>query len=343
MIISRTPLRIALFGGGTQCPEWYRANGASVLTASIDKYCYISCRVLPPFFEHKTRVVYSKIENCREIDEIRHPAVREILRFMEIDYGLEIHYDADLPARTGMGSDSAFTVGLLHALQAQLGIMPTRKRLAAESIKISHELMNEPVPAQDHVCAAYGGINKINFAKDGQFRITPIEIPPQRIEELNSNLMLFFTEKESGNHKRSEENTANEKPAEQELKEIQDLVGRAIEILKSREDIAPFAELLETTGKIEKKFRTRITETKADDLYRMACNAGALGGKTTRADGAGFLLLVVPPNAQNSVRKALAGSICVPFMFEFAGSRIIFYKSDREDYKQLHTKSKPMK
>ncbi|MHC4741725.1 MAG: GHMP family kinase ATP-binding protein [Planctomycetota bacterium] len=340
MIISRTPLRISLFGGGTQCPGWYRTNGASALTAAIDKYCYISCRVLPPFFEHKTRVVYSRIENCREIDQIRHPAVREILRFMKIDYGLEIHHDADLPARTGMGSDSAFTVGLLHALQANLGIMPTKKRLAAESVRIERDILNEPVAPQDQVCAAYGGINKINFAKDGQFQVTPIHLPPRRIDELNSQLMLLFIENESQNTPpldRAHENTNARQTA---LKEMQALVGQAVDLLQSEDDISRFAQLLDRAGTLERAFSPNLAETKADKLYRKAKKAGALGGKTTRPDGAGFLLLFVPPNEQKNVRQALAKNIYVPFQFEFTGSRIIFYKSDREDYKKLHKKTK---
>lgn len=340
MIISRTPVRISLFGGGTQCPEWYRTNGASVLSASLDKYCYITCRILPPFFEHKMRIVYSQIENCREIDEIRHPAVREILRFMKIDYGLEIHCDADLPARTGVGSGSAFTVGLLHALQAQLGIMPTKKRLAAESVKIEHDILKEPVASQDQVCAAYGGINKINFAKNGQFQITPINLSAPRIDELNSHLMLFFTEKESQNTTPLEHTAEITNANEPVLKEMQTLVNEAIDLLQSNRDICEFAKLLNRTRTLEKAFSPNLPETKADKLYRKACRAGALGGKNTRPDGAGFILLFVPPNAQKSVKETLSQSIHVPFEFEFAGSQIIFYKSDREDYKQLHRNTK---
>ncbi|HEY3354780.1 MAG TPA: kinase, partial [Polyangia bacterium] len=193
MIISRTPFRISFFGGGSDYPAWYRDHGGAVLATAIDKYCYLTCRYLPPFFEHRLRVVYSKIENCQTVDEITHPAVREILRYLKIERGVEIHHDGDLPARSGMGSSSAFTVGLLHALYALRGEMPDRHRLAMESIHLEQAVLKETVGSQDQVLAAYGGFNHVIFDPSGEITVRPMTLPRERVRELNAHLMLFFT------------------------------------------------------------------------------------------------------------------------------------------------------
>ena len=193
MIISRTPFRISFFGGGTDYPAWYRKNGGAVLAATINKYCYISCRHLPPFFEHRYRIVYSKMENCQNIDSISHPSVRAVLSYLSINRGLEIHHDGDLPARSGMGSSSAFTVGLLHALYALNGQIIDKQRLCEESIHIEQELLKETVGSQDQVSAAYGGLNHIIFPSKGKIAVKPVPLTNNRIEELNSHLMLFYT------------------------------------------------------------------------------------------------------------------------------------------------------
>src|SRR6267143_4430306 len=185
MIISRTPFRISFFGGGTDYPAWYRAYGGSVLATTINKYCYISCRYLPPFFDHRIRVVYSKIENCQYAGEIDHPAVREVLRYLKIDRGVEIHHDGDLPARSGMGSSSAFTVGLLHALHGLLGRMPNKRQLAAEAIVVEQERLRETVGSQDQVLAAYGGFNHIRFPVDGDAVVRPVTFGSERLAALN--------------------------------------------------------------------------------------------------------------------------------------------------------------
>ena len=193
MIISRTPFRISFFGGGTDYPAWYREHGGVVLGTTIDKYCYITCRYLPPFFEHKIRIVYSKIENCQSIGEIVHPAVREILRYLKIERGVEIHHDGDLPAKSGMGSSSSFVVGLLHALYALKGYMAGKEQLAKESIYIEQECMRETVGSQDQVLAAYGGFNHITFLASGDISVKPMVLSRDRVSELNSCLMLVFT------------------------------------------------------------------------------------------------------------------------------------------------------
>jgi D-glycero-alpha-D-manno-heptose-7-phosphate kinase len=193
MIVSRTPFRLSFFGGGTDYPAWFRQHGGTVLSTTINKYCYLTVRYLPPFFEHRIRVVYSKIENCQSIDEIAHPAVRETLRFLQIERGIEVHHDGDLPAGSGMGSSSAFTVGLLHALHALQGRMPSKRQLAEQSIHIEQELIREAVGSQDQISAAYGGFNQISFLADGSFTVTPITVRRDRLTELNSSLMLFYT------------------------------------------------------------------------------------------------------------------------------------------------------
>src|SRR6266702_4027046 len=193
MIICRTPYRISFFGGGTDYPSWYRSHGGAVLAASIDKYCYLTCRYLPPFFEHAIRIVYRRIETCMTIDEIGHPAVREALRLLRIDRGIELHHDGDLPARSGMGSSSAFTVGLLHALHALRGEMASKMQLARESIHIEQELLQEAVGSQDQMMAAYGGLRHLHFQPDGKVTAEPVILPPERLAELQGHLMLFYT------------------------------------------------------------------------------------------------------------------------------------------------------
>jgi len=193
MIITRTPFRISFFGGGTDYPAWYRQHGGAVLATTINKYCYITCRALPPFFEHRLRVVYSRNETCSTIDEIKHPAAREVLRFLRIERGVEIHHDGDLPARSGMGSSSAFTVGLLLALHAFEGRMVGSGQLTEESIHIEQDVIGETVGSQDQVCAAHGGFNHILFSSSGEITVRPIIVPPARLEELSSSLMLFYT------------------------------------------------------------------------------------------------------------------------------------------------------
>src|ERR1017187_234042 len=193
MIISRTPYRVSFFGGGTDYPAWYRQHGGAVLAATINKYCYLTCRYLPPFLEHRIRVVYSKIELCHTVEEITHPSVRETLRYLKIERGIEIHHGGDLPGRSGMGSSSAFTVGLLHALYALKGRVIGKKQLAEESIHLEQNVLKETVGSQDQVCAAYGGLNKISFLQNGDFSVQPMTLARERLEELNSHLMLFYT------------------------------------------------------------------------------------------------------------------------------------------------------
>jgi D-glycero-alpha-D-manno-heptose-7-phosphate kinase len=334
MIINRTPFRISFFGGGTDYPSWYLKHGGSVLSSSIDKYCYITCRTLPPFFEHKLRVVYSKVELCNHFEEVRHPVIREVIRFLKINDGLEIHYDGDLPARSGMGSSSSFTVGLLHALYAHLGIMPSKSKLASEGIYIEQEMMRETVGSQDQVCTAYGGLNQINFLTSSKIEVCPLTLSSTRIKEFNSHLMLFYTGISRTASELAKGYTVEMDRKIELFRKTQRMVEEGIEILQRHNDICKFGELLHEAWVVKRQLCPEASNPYVDELYKRARDAGAIGGKITGAGGGGFLLLFVPPSAQNVVREALAEKIYVPFSFEFCGSQIIFYEPERESYRE---------
>ena len=335
MIISRTPFRISFFGGGTDYPAWYSKNGGSVLSTTIDKYCYITIRYLPPFFEHKIRIVYSKIENCQAVDEIKHPAVRETLRFLKFERGLEIHHDGDLPARSGMGSSSSFTVGLLNALYALKGVMVSKKQLGMESIHIEQDLIKETVGSQDQTAVAYGGLNDITFAKSGEIDVRPLIIPRARRDELNSHLMLFYT-----GIMRTASDVANSyvkdiRNKEKLLVKMQDMVRQGCSILQSNTRISRFGELLHEAWIAKRGLSSEVTNSVVDALYKQARENGAIGGKIIGAGGGGFLLLFVPPPVQSRVRESLSELLHVPFRFESNGSQIILYDPETEDYSDV--------
>ena len=328
MIISRTPYRISFFGGGTDYPAWYRKHGGAVLATTIDKYCYLSCRHLPPFFEHKIRVVYSKIESCQAIDEIGHPAVREVLRYVNIDRGVEIHHDGDLPARSGMGTSSSFTVGLLHALYALKGYMPSKQQLATESIHIEQEVLKETVGSQDQVSAAYGGFNHITFMPNNTFSVRPITLSSDRLKELNSHLMLFYTGILRTSSTIAESYVNDMEGRKRQLRIMKDLIEESISILNNGDDISGFGELLHESWQAKRSLSPKISNSYVDELYGEAISSGATGGKLTGAGGGGFLLLFVPPHRQKEVREKLNKLIFVPFKIDFSGSQIIFYDSE---------------
>jgi D-glycero-alpha-D-manno-heptose-7-phosphate kinase len=334
VIITRTPFRISFFGGGTDYPAWYRAHGGAVVATTIDKYCYISCRTLPPFFEHRTRLVYSKMENVQSIDEIQHPSVRETLRYLNIQRGVEIHHDADLPARSGMGSSSAFTVGLLNALHALTGRMASKQELARESIFLEQETLRETVGSQDQVCAAYGGFNHILFHPSGEISVRPIIIPVARQQELESHLMLFYT----GIKRTAAQVAETFVPAldakKRQLRVLHDLVDESLSILGGRVDLSEFGGLMHESWLAKRSLSEKVSCSEIDEVYDAARSAGAIGGKITGAGGGGFLLLFVPPERQSAVRERLQRLIHVPLAFERAGSQVIFYDRD-QDYSQI--------
>jgi D-glycero-alpha-D-manno-heptose-7-phosphate kinase len=326
MIISRTPYRISFFGGGTDYPSWYQIHGGAVLAATIDKYCYLTCRYLPPFFEHRSRVVYSKIESCTANDEIAHPSVREVLRHLEIKRGIEIHHDGDLPARSGMGSSSAFTVGLLNAAYALQGQMPTKRQLALESIYVEQEMLRETVGSQDQVMAAFGGLRHVQFLPGGEFSVRPITLPAPRMTELNDHLMLFYTGivRTASDLAKSYVDDIHSK--RRQLRIMKDLVEEGLSILNSGSDLHNFGLLLHEAWLAKRSLSAQVSNSQVDELYSRAQSGGAIGGKLTGAGGGGFMLLFVPPDRQEAVKVELDNLIHVPFRFEPSGSQIIFYE-----------------
>ncbi len=329
MIISRTPFRLSFFGGGTDYPEWYSKHGGAVLATTIDKYCYLNCRYLPPFFEHRYCIVYSKVEHCQTVDEIVHPAVREALRYLDIRRGVEIHHDADIPARSGVGSSSAFTVGLLNALYALKGQMVHKHRLATESVHLEQNILKETVGSQDQVLAAYGGLNHIVFHQNGEITVSPITVGADRIRELAAHLMLVYT----GIKRTASNIAASFVPAidarRRQLRVMKDLVAESISIVSGDRDILEFGELLHEAWLAKRSLSNDISNSDVDSLYETARAAGATGGKLVGAGGGGFFLLFVPPSKQQAVRESLSTVIHVPFKFDFSGSQIIF--CDREE------------
>ena len=342
MIITRTPFRISLFGGGTDYPGWYREHGGAVLSTTIDKYCYINARYLPPFFEHQFRVVYSRIESTNRIEEIEHPSVRATLNFMNFQRGVEIHHDGDLPARSGMGSSSSFTVGLLNALHALQGHMATKEQLANESIMVEQELLKENVGSQDQVNAAYGGFNHITFHTSGEISVRPVIIPPDRQDELTSHLMLFYTGIKRTADKVAGEYIASLEAKRRQLRILRDMVEEGLSMLCGHGPIKEFGELLHEGWLAKQSISDKISNSAIAEVYNAARDAGAIGGKITGAGGGGFMLLFVPPQDQPAVREKLTNLLHVPFQFEKAGSQVIFYDRD-QDYSAAEADNKSRK
>jgi D-glycero-alpha-D-manno-heptose-7-phosphate kinase len=328
MIIVRTPFRVSLFGGGTDYPTWYQEHGGAVLATTIDKYCYLTCRKLPPFFEHRYRLVYSNIETVKAISEIEHPAVRAVLQWSNEDYGLEIHHDGDLPARSGLGSSSSFTVSLIHAMQALKGIYSTKEQLARDAIHIEQNIIKEHVGSQDQISAAYGGFNRIEFkANDEGFIVEPITFNKDRRKELQSHLMLCFTGFSRIASEIACSKINNIKNRYNELKRMHEMVNESIQILLNPNDpIEKFGHLLHESWLYKRSLSEKVSNLEIDTLYETARSAGAIGGKLLGAGGGGFLLLFVKPENQAKVRDSLNKLIHVPFQFEDTGSRVVLYQ-----------------
>ena len=327
MIITRTPFRISFFGGGTDYPGWFRNHGGAVLATTIDKFCYISCRRLPPFFEHKHRIVYSHIENVQHNDEIKHPAVRAVLNWARVVEGLEIHHDGDLPARSGLGSSSAFTVGLIHALYGLRGEMVSKNTLAREAIHIEQNLIRENVGSQDQVSAAYGGFNRIDFHRNDSFEVSPIVLTGERRNELHSHLMLCFTGLSRIADQIAKSKIENLKNREAELKRMGEMVDESIEILtNTRVNIDEFGKLLDLSWKLKRSLSAQVSTPVIDTLYDEAMRAGALGGKILGAGGGGFLLLFAKPERHAAIRERLKDLVHVSFNFDDSGSRVVLYQ-----------------
>jgi D-glycero-alpha-D-manno-heptose-7-phosphate kinase len=329
MIISRTPFRISFFGGGTDYPAWYREHGGAVLSTTFNKYCHISCRYLPPFFDYKYLIRYRLREETRTIAEINHPSVRECLTFTGIDRGVEIIYTGDVPGQSGIGSSSAFTVGLLNALCALKGQIVTKRKLARDAIHVEQELIKENVGTQDQVATSFGGFNRIDFGGSTDFFVTPVTVDKRRLDILQSHLMLFFT---------GFSRTASEIAAEQiketpnrkaELMRMKEIVDEAIAILGLREnDITDFGKLMHESWKLKKRLSPLVSTSEIDSIYETAQREGAIGGKILGAGGGGFMLLFVRPEAHARIRQSLASLLYVPFAFEELGSQVVLYTTE---------------
>jgi len=328
MIIVRTPFRVSFFGGGTDYPAWYEKNGGSVLSASINKYCYITVRHLPPFFEHKTRIVWSKIELINHINEIQHPTVSAIIKFLNLgDSGLEIHHEGDLPARSGLGSSSSFAVGLLHALYALNGKLITKHELALNAIYVEQKIMKENVGSQDQVIVSYGGFNRIDFGDLNKVIVSPITITEQRLNLFQQHIMLFFTGLARNASEIAGEQIRNITKKEVELKTMQQMVDEAIKILANNngESFDDFGKLLDENWKLKKSLSSQISSPYIDEIYKKGIEAGALGGKILGAGSGGFILFFTKPDKQEKIKKALKNFLYVPVKFDYLGSQIIHY------------------
>lgn len=329
MIISRTPYRISFFGGGTDYPVWYKEHGGAVLATTINKYSYITCRYLPPFFDHKYRIVYSKTETTQNISEIQHPSVRATLNFMGINRGTEIHHDGDLPARTGLGTSSTFTVGLVHSLYALKGKMATKRQLALDSIHIEQELLKENVGVQDQTSAAFGGFNKIEFGGENHIQVQPITINQKKCHQLQDHLMLYFSGFSRFASEIASEQIKKTPDKQDELHKMQAMVDEAIGILNGGDsDISDFGKLLHENWTIKRSLTDKISTPQIDKIYNDAIEAGALGGKLLGAGGGGFILFFVEPEFQPAVKEKLKNLLYVPFKFENTGSQIIYYTTE---------------
>lgn len=329
MIISRTPFRISFFGGGTDYPQWYREHTGSVLATTINKYCYITCRYLPPFFDHKSRIIYSKMEHVKRVADIDHPSVRECLKFMKIRDGVEIHHDGDLPARTGLGSSSSFTVGLLNSLYALKGEMASKEQLAREAIYIEQDMCKETVGCQDQTLAAYGGLNYIQFGGNNHLQVQRVTLSEGILENFQDHLMLYFTGFSRYASKIAEHQIQTMEKKKNDLMAIHQMVPCALELLR-KDSMRKFGQLLHESWMIKRDLSSKITSDHIDKIYAAARSAGAVGGKLLGAGGGGFMLFFVPPGKQEKVRERLKKLLLVPFKMESLGTQIIFYQPNGE-------------
>ncbi len=323
MIITQTPYRISFFGGGTDLPAWYRKYGGSVLSTTVNKYCYVTCRYLPPFFNHKHRIVYSKIEMPNRINQIFHPVVRNCLKHTGIEKGIEIYHQGDLPAWSGMGTSSSFTVGLLHALRTLQGEKMEKHDLALKAIHIEQNMIKDAVGSQDQTAVAFGGLNKIDFLPDDRIIVTPVSLPSERLKQFEDHLLLFFTgiiRKSSDIEKKK---IRNFKSRKNELAKMYSMVEPAVKVLKDG-NLNKFGEMLHESWLLKRSLSENVSNNSIDLAYNRARSAGAIGGKLLGAGGGGFMLLFVEPQKQRLVKKALQHLLNVPFKFESSGSQIIY-------------------
>lgn len=329
MIITQTPFRMSFFGGGTDMESFFKEYGGAVLSTTFDKYCYVNVRHLPRFFDYSTELSYSKIERVTDVNDIKHPAIRNAMKMLDM-HEIRLTYEADLPARSGLGTSSSFAVGMLNAFHALKGKYADKKQLADEAIYLERDLCNEAGGWQDQIAASYGGFNRINFSADG-YEVLPVIISPERKKRLNQNLMMFFTGFTRFSSDVQKANAVGKVDKTAQLKEMLSLVDDAERVLVDKKsDLDDFGRLLDHTWKLKRQTGSAVSTNSIDELYAKGIAAGALGGKLLGAGGGGFIVFYVRPEQQDSVRKAMEDLLYVPFKFEDSGTRVIHYTP--EDY-----------
>ncbi len=329
MIITRTPMRISFFGGGTDYPVWFREHGGAVLSTTIDKSCYITCRRLPPFFEYHTRISYSRVENVTSNASIAHPSVRACLQYLKIDEGVEIHHVADLPARTGLGTSSAFTVGLLLGLYALKNQMRDKHALTTDAIHVERELLQEAVGSQDQASAAFGGFNRIHFHPDDTIEVKRVLADKSRLAELERHLALYFTGFSRIASEVAKEQIKATPSKAKELRVMQQMVDEAESIVANpAHSFDDFGRLMNEASKVKRSLTRNITSSSIDEIYEAGISAGALGGKLLGAGGGGFMLFFVPPERRHALRSKLKKLLCVPITFSARGSQVVVYEPE---------------
>lgn len=329
MVISKTPFRMSFFGGGTDYPEFYQEHGGSVLSTTFDKYCYVTARHLPPFFEYENMIAYSKVEKVNSTDEIVHPSIRETMKYMDMRQ-MHVGYDGDLPARAGLGSSSSFVVGMMNSFYALKGKYVEKRRLADEAIYIERVLCKESGGIQDQIAVAFGGLNRIDFGAGG-YSVTPIIMHPERKKQLNKNLMLFFTgfSRISAEIAESQKKVTSSGTKTPELCHMVEIVQEACSLLQDKKsDLNGFGKLLDEAWKIKRGITNKISTSSIDRIYNEAIQAGATGGKLLGAGGGGFILFYVEEERQKKVREELKDLVYVPFEFEDDGSQIMYYAEE---------------
>lgn len=327
MIITKTPFRMSFFGGGTDFNGFFNEHGGAVLSTTFDKFAYVTVRKLPPFFDYKTHITYSKEEKVNETSQIVHPAIRNAMQWLNLE-NIRMTYEADLPARSGLGTSSSFAVGMLSAFYALKGQYADKRKLADDAIYLERTLCKESGGIQDQIAASFGGFNRINFSRDG-YSVNPLIMSSERKKDLNDHLMLFFTgfSRFSSDIQKGTEKSMKDKT--QQLLEMYSLVDDAEKILVDKNtSLDEFGKLLDYTWKLKRGISSGISTDSIDEQYSKAIKAGALGGKLLGAGGGGFLLFYVPLDKQEAVKKALEGQMYVPFKFENEGTKVIYYGED---------------
>ena len=334
MIITRTPFRMSFFGGGTDIEEYFIKYGGSVLSTTFDKYCFVTVRHLPRFFDYSTHLTYSKMEYVNKYEEIQHPAIKNAMKMLDM-HEIRLTYESDLPAKSGLGTSSSFAVGMLNAFYALKGKYVGKKKLADDAIYLERTLCNEAGGWQDQIAASFGGFNRINFSANG-YEVLPVIINPERKKLLNDNLMMFFTGFTRFSASVQQINKLGAKDKVEQLKEIYGLVDEAETILTDKfSDIDEFGKLLDYTWKLKRNMGSEVSTDYIDELYLRGINAGALGGKLLGAGGGGFLIFYVQKDKKERVKNALQELMYIPFEFENGGTQVIHYSPEKYNPKEI--------